>query len=121
MDVMFANEDEARTLTGAEPEDALHILSGKTELSVVKLGAHGSLVKQGNRFEKIAPRKAKAVDTTGAGDIFASGFIFGLTRYNDLQKAGEIGSVLGGKVVEVIGAKLNDNHWKEIKKAIDLP
>jgi sugar/nucleoside kinase (ribokinase family) len=60
-------------------------------------------------------------DTTGAGDLYASGFLYGYSRGDDLEKCGLYGSILAGHVIEVIGAKMDEKKWKqaieEIKNA----
>jgi sugar/nucleoside kinase (ribokinase family) len=73
VDIVFANEMEAKALTGYEPEKALDILSEYCKVAVVKVGAKGSWIKVGNVKTFIEALKVKAIDTTGAGDLYASG------------------------------------------------
>lgn len=114
IDIVFANEEESRAFTGKEnPAEALEDISTICETSVVKIGRHGSLIKEGSRRYEIAPIKAKCVDTTGAGDLYASGFFYGLTHGQTLDICGKIGSITSGKVVEVIGTKMDDRKWSE--------
>ncbi len=61
-----------------------------------------------------AASRPQAVDTTGAGDLYAAGFLFGLIQGYALSVCGRIGSLLSGKVVEVIGAKLDEEKWREV-------
>ncbi|MDR3286584.1 MAG: adenosine kinase, partial [Prevotellaceae bacterium] len=75
VDIIFANEEEAKTFTGREPREALDMLAEICKIAVVKIGAEGSYVKQGNEFYEIQPISAKAIDATGAGDLYASGFL----------------------------------------------
>ena len=114
----FANEDEARAFTGKEPEEALQILSEYCEIAVVKTGEKGSLIKKGNEIHKIGIIKANCIDSTGAGDLYAAGFLYGLTKDLPLNKCGEIGALLAGNVIEFIGAKIPTNRWEEIKKSL---
>jgi sugar/nucleoside kinase (ribokinase family) len=86
----------------------------------VKLGAQGSLIKTGDRIVKIEAIKVKSIDTTGAGDIYASGFLYALSENLDLEVAGKIGSLLAGSVVEVIGAKIPEKTWEELLPRIEL-
>ena len=58
-------------------------------------------------------------DTTGAGDLYASGFLFGIVNNHSLEKCGEVGAILSGKVIEVLGAKISGDTWIEIKGMID--
>ena len=117
-DIIFANEDEAKAMTGLHPEEAVHQIAEWCDVAVVKTGKDGSLVKTGGEIYKIEPIKANVVDTTGAGDLYASGFLFGLLNEIAISECGRIGSMLGKHVIEQIGAKISDNEWAEIKKKI---
>ncbi len=119
VDVVFANEDEARAFTGKEPEEALEILSELCEIAVVKTGSKGSLIKKGNEKHKIDVIKIESFDTTGAGDLYASGFLFGLSKNYSLKKCGKIGTILAGKVIEILGAKMDDKKWEEVLAIIE--
>jgi sugar/nucleoside kinase (ribokinase family) len=119
VDIVFANEDEARAFTGKEPEEALEILSELCEIAVVKTGSKGSLIKKGKEKHKIDVIKVESFDTTGAGDLYASGFLFGLSKNYPLKKCGKIGTILAGKVIEILGAKMDDKKWEEVKAMIE--
>ena len=119
VDIIFANEDEARAFTGKEPEEALEIFSELCEIAVVKTGSKGSLIKKGNEKHKIDVIKVESFDTTGAGDLYASGFLFGLSKNYPLKKCGKIGTILAGKVIEILGAKMDDKKWEEAKAMIE--
>ncbi|OFX34463.1 MAG: sugar kinase [Bacteroidetes bacterium GWF2_42_66] len=116
VDIVFANEEEAKSFTGFEPEDALHAIAEMCEIAVVKIGAKGSLIKRGNELMRIDAIPAKSIDTTGAGDIYASGFLYALAEGYPLEKAGKLGSFLAGKVVEVMGAKIPEKQWPALLK-----
>jgi sugar/nucleoside kinase (ribokinase family) len=118
VDIVFANEEEARSFTGKEPEQALHEIAGMCELAVVKVGRQGSLIKRGNELIKVGAIKANAIDTTGAGDSYAAGFFYGLTHNFDLETCGKIAALVSGKVVEVMGANLPDSQWPLVKEEI---
>jgi sugar/nucleoside kinase (ribokinase family) len=120
VDIVFANEDEATSLTGKNPEEALPVIAEMCSIAVVKLGAHGSLIKSGDRIIRIDAISAKSIDTTGAGDIYAAGFLYALTENLDLEVAGKIGSLLAGNVVEIIGAKITDDTWKKLLPQVEL-
>lgn len=120
VDIVFANEDEARAFTGeSDPAKALDILSGYCGTAIVKIGSKGSLIvdESGKRY-MIDPIKAEPVDTTGAGDSYASGFFYGLSLGYPVEKCGRIGSLLASKVVEVIGANIPESEWDSIRKEI---
>ncbi len=119
VDIVFANEDEALALTGKHPEEALTEIAGMCRIAVVKIGALGSLIKTGERVIRIDPISAKSIDTTGAGDIYASGFLYALSENFDLEIAGKIGSLLAGNVVEVMGAKLPGETWNRLLPRIE--
>ncbi len=119
VDILFANEDEAKSFTGKEPEDALNEIADNCEIAVVKIGKHGSLIKKDNEVAKIKPVKVDAIDTTGAGDAYAAGFLYGLVNNQGIEKSGNIASVLAAKVIEDIGAKMSDNKWQEVYKFIN--
>lgn len=120
VDIVFANEEEAFALTGKNPEEALNEIARMCSIAVVKLGANGSIIKTGDRVIRIDAIPANSIDTTGAGDIYASGFLYALAGNLDLQVAGKIGSLLAGNVVEVMGAKLPDGTWDRLLPEIEL-
>jgi sugar/nucleoside kinase (ribokinase family) len=119
VDIVFANEDEAESFTGKSPEDALTEIAGMCQIAVVKLGANGSLIQSGEKVVKIDAIKANSVDTTGAGDIYASGFLYGVAENLGFEAAGKIGSLLAGKVVEVMGAKIPEETWNKLLPEIE--
>jgi len=114
VDIIFANEEESKAFTGKEPEESLHELAKHCEIAVVKIGKEGSLIKAGDKQYKVDPIQSNPVDTTGAGDAYAAGFLYGLVNDYSLSKCGQIGSILAGKVIEVVGAKMDDGKWQEI-------
>ncbi|MCK4888286.1 MAG: adenosine kinase, partial [Candidatus Aminicenantes bacterium] len=120
VDIVFANEDEARVFTGKEsPGDAVSALSDFCGTAVVKIGSKGSLIIDEDKNEyKIDPCKVVPVDTTGAGDFYAAGFLYGQSNNLSLEKCGKIGSLLASRVVEVIGASIPDSKWESIKNEI---
>lgn len=118
VDIVFANEEEARAFTGKEPEEALIHISEHCDIAVVKIGKEGSYVRSESENVKIEARLAACIDTTGAGDLYAAGFLYGLANDYSHELCGKIGSLVSGKVVEVIGAKIADEVWLEINKEI---
>jgi len=120
VDIVFANEEEARAFTGKEPEEALNEISEHCQIAIVKVGKDGSYIKSGDTKLQIQSRKSNCIDTTGAGDLYASGFLFGLANNYSLEVCGRIGSLISGNVVEVIGAKMSDEVWEVIHSEIAL-
>ncbi|MDP4185676.1 MAG: adenosine kinase [Bacteroidota bacterium] len=115
IDIVFANEDEARAISHQEPCDALHFLGDKCRIAVVKLGKDGSLVKCDGKVYQAEAFGDERVDTTGAGDLFASGFLYGLINNYPLDLCARIGSVLAGHVIRIAGARLPEAYWDEIR------
>lgn len=120
IDIAFANEDEARALTGKEPEEAIHLLSDLCKIAIIKTGANGSIIKSGNDLIRIHSLPVKVKDTTGAGDLYASGFLYGMSKNYDLSLSGKIGTLLASRVIEIIGAKMDEATWESIKKDIKI-
>jgi sugar/nucleoside kinase (ribokinase family) len=110
-DLVFCNENEAMSFTGAEDIDAaFDKLSGTVPNLAVTLGGKGSrILWDGKRYD-IPPYTANPVDSTGAGDIYAAGFLFGVIKQNDPVFAGHLGSYAAAKIVSQLGARLKENH-----------
>ncbi|KAA6340523.1 putative sugar kinase YdjH [termite gut metagenome] len=120
VDIVFANEDEAKALTGKGAEEALEIMARMCSVAVVKVGADGSYIQKGTKKIKIEALPIKEVtDTTGAGDYYAAGFLYGLTCGYPLEKCGKIGAILSGNVIQVIGTTLPKPKWDKIKLKIN--
>jgi len=120
IDIILANEDEARVFTGSDPLEALKKMSENTLISVVKIGPAGSWLKKDEEIIKVDSLPVKCIDTTGAGDLYASGFLYGFAKNLDLEKCGILGSMLAGNVIEVVGAKINDEKWSSIRKYVSI-
>jgi sugar/nucleoside kinase (ribokinase family) len=118
VDIVFANEEEALAFTGKEPQQAASEIASMCEIAVVKIGKAGSIIQRGNERVNVAVTEAKPLDTTGAGDNYAAGFLYGFTNGFNLEKCGRIAALVSGKAVEVMGAKLPEKQWPEILKQI---
>ncbi len=118
VDIVFANEEEIRSLTGKKPEEAILEVGILVDIAVVKLGAEGSLIYSNGKMHRIGVRPSNPVDTTGAGDLYAAGFLYGLINEKDLETCGMIGSILAGKVIEGIGAKMDEATWERLRREI---
>lgn len=118
VDIVFANNQEAEALTGEPPEQAAGTLGKYADIAVVKTGAEGSLIFADGKLHKIGIRPSKPIDTTGAGDMYASGFLFGLVNGQPLETCGNIGAILAGRVIEVLGAKLDESAWENIRRQV---
>ena len=120
VDIVFANEDEAKAFIGeGEPINALQVISELCEIAVVKIGMKGALIKCGDEVIHVGIMEAaKRVDTTGAGDFYAAGFMHGLCEGLALRQCGTIGAITAGKVIEVVGTTLGEEAWQEIERLI---
>ena len=121
VDILFANEDEARAFPGeSDPHKALEHIAAMCELAVVKIGMRGALIKRGEEMVHVGiMAAAKRVDTTGAGDFYAAGFMYGLTQGLSLRACGTIGAITAGKVIEVVGTTFSEEVWHEIERLIE--
>jgi len=114
-DVVFGNEEEMKELTGLPGEEGCLILQKKCPLVVMTREAKGCLIAHGGKLLAVPGQKAKKVDATGAGDLFASGFIFGLLQGKSLENCGLFGNLLGAAIVEMIGAELSEKKWRQLR------
>lgn len=119
IDIIFANEEEAKIMKSLEPKEAVSKLSKLTNLAVVKVGKKGSWVQQGeNRIHVPGDDAIRCEDATGAGDLYAAGFIYGLAKQKELTVCAKIGTLLAEEVIQNIGPKILDNRWNYIKEEI---
>ncbi len=103
---VFPNENEVRLLTGQDyREGAKKLIELGAELVAVKLGKRGCYVSDGNESHLIDAYRVEAVDTTGAGDAFCAGFIYGLTKRKDLYECGMLGNFVASRCVSKMGAR----------------
>jgi sugar/nucleoside kinase (ribokinase family) len=114
VDIVFANEEEAKSFTGLRPLDALDKMAELCEIAVIKVGKDGSLIKRGDEVVKIGTIPVQCIDTTGAGDLYASGFLYGYSIGLSLESCGLFGSVLAGHVIEIVGARMDKARWEKI-------
>jgi len=120
VDILIANEDEARAFTGyADEKKAIKALSQDANIAALKIGERGSFIAHNGDILQIAPKgTGSAIDTTGAGDLWAAGFLFGLVNGYSLEKSGELGSACGYEVCQVVGANIPEEGWQRIKRLI---
>lgn len=120
IDILIANEDEARAYTGHTDETkALVKLAEYADIAVLKLGPRGSVVSVEGKITAVtAMGTGYAVDTTGAGDLWASGFLFGLVNGFSVEKSGMLGSACGYEVCQVIGASIAEDGWERIRELL---
>lgn len=120
VDIVFANESEALAYTGKAPHEALEEISSKCSIAVVKTGKEGSLVKKGTEvIQLLSCPVDNVLDTTGAGDFYAAGFMYGLTCGYSLEKCVQISTILATAVIQEVGTTLSAKKWDEIKLNIE--
>ncbi|MFW6226828.1 MAG: adenosine kinase [Bacteroidota bacterium] len=115
VDIVFANEEEAKAYGKGYMEDGFYKLGRQTAIAVVKTGKSGSVIHRDGELFEIAAIPAEVIDTTGAGDLYASGFLYGYLNNYNMKKCGDLGSLLAGMVIELVGAKIDQSRWVEIK------
>jgi len=117
VDLLFCNEDEATAWAGTED-----LLAAREELKkyakqfVITLGANGAMIYDGDTFIDIEPYSVEAIDTNGAGDMYAGAFLYGITHGHSLAQAGKLASLAASKVVAKVGPRL---HWHQAKEALN--
>ncbi|MDD3155717.1 MAG: adenosine kinase [Victivallaceae bacterium] len=118
VDIVLANEEEARELFGPEPsiDEQLKRLSSWCETAAIKLGRKGAMIQSGNEMVKVpAQLVERPIDTTAAGDLWATGFLYGLLNKKPLAEAAWYGALISAEVVKVIGSEIPDSIWTEIR------
>ncbi|CAL4964613.1 unnamed protein product [Urochloa decumbens] len=121
IDLCFANEDEAREVIGggptSDPEEALAFLGKYCKWAVVTLASKGCMAKHGKQVVQVpAIGDSSAVDTTGAGDLFASGFLYGLVKGLPLEDCCKVGACSGGSVTRALGGEVRPENWQWMYK-----
>jgi sugar/nucleoside kinase (ribokinase family) len=117
--IVFANEDEVRALFQKDASFDAYAkkLAGYGGIACVKIGKDGAWVAKGSELHRIAPVKVeRVVDTTGAGDAWAGGFLYGHLRGMSLAGAGALGSALGAECVQHLGPAIPDVHWARLRQ-----
>lgn len=122
VNLVFANEDEARAFTGSDdPRESVAIIAEMCELAVVKIGRRGALIQErGGAVVQVGiEESAQRVDTTGAGDFYAAGFMYGLCKGLSLRQCGTIGAIAAGYVIEIVGTTLPEESWSSIQQKVE--
>jgi sugar/nucleoside kinase (ribokinase family) len=121
VDILIANEDEIQAFAGMDDEQrALDALAEHVDIGVLKRGARGSVIALDDRHITIDPvGDGRVVDTTGAGDLWAAGFLYGLVRQLPIDRCGMLGSHCGYTVCKDVGATIAASDWKKIRKRLE--
>ena len=115
VDILFANAGEAEAFTGLPAQEAVKALEKQVHVALVTLGKDGSLIGSEGKFYHVDAEGGKPVDTTGAGDNFAAGFLYGQSVGASLVQSAQIGSMLSGYVIDVVGPQVPADKWEQIK------
>ncbi|GAB3008281.1 adenosine kinase [Cyclobacterium sediminis] len=117
VDMLFANEEEAMLYTGKDNvADAAEDLKKIAKHFVITQGKNGALIYDGDTFIDIAPYPTVAVDSNGAGDMFAGAFMYGITNGHSYASSGKLASMASSKVVSQFGPRLT---WEEAKAVLE--
>jgi sugar/nucleoside kinase (ribokinase family) len=116
--IIFVNEDEAEKLTGKKSAEAVEAIKKFCKIAIVKIGEKGSLVMDNNGLHKIKGFKVNAINTTGAGDAYAGGFLYGISHDLDVKTSGKIASYIAAQVVASHDSMISRNLQEEIKNII---
>jgi fructokinase len=120
VDLLFCNESEARQWTGAERlEDAADALKPIARSFAITLGSQGALVFDGRMYHRIAPYPVRAIDTNGAGDMFAGAYLYGITHGYDAAGAGHLASRASAELVTHYGPRLPAAEHARIKREVE--
>jgi len=118
VDIVFVNEKEALEFTSLEDEEAALELAKKVKIAIVKVGEKGSFICSNGEITKVGIVQAQAIDTTGAGDSYAAGFLYGYCNDWSLEESGRLGALLAAKVVEQKGVGMKDLDGEKLKGEI---
>lgn len=119
VDVVFANEQEAEAYTGLKASEAIHEIARQCSIAIVKERKEGTHIRKGTEYIHVdAPDVEVVTDTTGAGDYFAAGFLYGLSMGQPLERCAQIGTLLAGEVIQVVGTELESSTWEKLKLLI---
>ncbi|MEE9224004.1 MAG: carbohydrate kinase family protein [Thermoplasmata archaeon] len=121
-DFLFMNKAEVEGLTGKEyPEGSRELLGLGCGTVAITLGGEGSFIIDSEGEYSVPAVAKEAVDTTGAGDSFAAGFLYGVLLGKSSEQCGMIGNIIASKCVESIGARTNLPTAEEVQSSADFP
>ena len=120
VDLLFCNEEEAMLYTGKDNlSEAREALKKSAKKFVITLGEDGAMIFDGHTFIDIEPYKVQAIDTNGAGDLFAGAFLYGITNGKNYADSGRLASLASSKVVTQFGPRLEWDQAKEILNKLE--
>lgn len=121
-DILFLDRKEIYQLTGkGYRRSAISLLNKSSKTIIVTLGEEGCFVATRKEQFQLKTRKVKAVDTTGAGDAFAAGFLYGLAKGQNIHRCAEIGNALASISIKRVGSRAGLPNIKELSAIVSLP
>ncbi len=119
VDILFANRDEAKALFQTDNiEDCLKKLEKSVEIVAVTMSEKGSIILTGGQRYEIPAYETKVVDTTGAGDLYAGGFLYGYTQGYDFERTGRIAAACAAEIISHLGARSEGNLSDFVERLI---
>jgi sugar/nucleoside kinase (ribokinase family) len=115
VDILFSNESEAEAYTGLPAREATDVIAKEVDVAAVTVGREGAFVAAGGRVIHEEALNCHVVDTTGAGDSFAAGFLYGYSVDATPEQAAKTGALLSANVIETVGAQIPEDRWEQIK------
>jgi sugar/nucleoside kinase (ribokinase family) len=119
VDILFSNESEAAAYTGLAAREALDVISKNVGIAVVTVGKDGALAGSNGNVVHDKALNSHVVDTTGAGDHFAAGFLYGYSVGATLEQSAKLGSLLSANVIDIVGAQIPEERWEQIKLKVN--
>ena len=119
VDILFCNEEEALLFADTDSlEDAMRFIQSKAKAFVITLGSKGAIAFDGTTMHVIEPNEVTAIDTNGAGDMFAGAFLYAITHGHDFSAAGRLASAASAKVVSQFGPRLDAEQHAPLKDVL---
>ena len=121
VDILFCNEGEVKALYETNSlDDAVNMLKREVEIGIVTKGENGAIIVEKNVAHEIEAFSTNVVDTTGAGDFFAAGFLAGISKNYDLVKAGMLGAACSSEIISHYGGRPEDELKEFVKNKAGL-
>lgn len=119
VDIIFCNEAEAKSFTGTDDlKTAFEVMKKVAKTFVITTGAAGAILWDGSKEIQVVAAPVDAIDTNGAGDLFAGSFLYALTQGKTFGEAGKLACACSGKLVTQFGPRLKKEQTLEVKKRI---
>lgn len=116
VDLLFCNEQEAMLFAGSESlNEAIEAMKLVAKTFAITLGDKGAVVYDGQTLHEIAPHSVTAIDSNGAGDMFAGAFLYAITQGHDFASAGRLASAASAQVVSQFGPRLEAEQHQPLK------